>query len=201
MKKLILLFSLIVSITAYSQEFEGGVLAGLVTSQVDGDSWAGYNKSSFSAGVFVNRQLSEKMAAQMEFRYIRKGAIHDDTKAGGANYYRSRLNYIEVPFLGQYTKGNFIFEGGAAFGILINSSEEDLYGVVPANATIEFNRIELSALGGFSYQVLENMRINFRLEYSMLPIRNNFSDDIETVYYHQQYSFNNVLGFSVYYFL
>ncbi len=202
MKQTILFLILLISTTSYSQEFKGGILAGFITSQVDGDSWSGYNKSSFSAGVFVNRQLSEKMAGQIEFRYIRKGAIHDDTKDGGTNYYRSRLNYIEVPILAQYTKGNFIFEAGPALGVLINSSEEDLYGEISTlNGFSEFNRIEISAVGGFAYQVIENVRINFRFEYSMLPIRKNFSDNIVTEFYNQQYSFNNSLSFSVYYFI
>ncbi len=201
MKNYILILFLFASIVGSSQEFNGGIIAGLITSQVDGDSWSGYNKSSFSAGVFVNREITDRSAAQMELRYIRKGAIQDDTKTGGLSYYRSRLNYIELPFLGQYTKGNFIFEGGIAFGVLINSSEEDLSGIIPDDQTKEFHRIEWSALGGFSYQVLENIRINFRFQYSILPVRDNFSDDIEVVYYHQQYSYNNVLGFSVYYFL
>ena len=201
MKKLILIISLFVSISGFAQEFKGGLMAGFVTSQVDGDTWSGYNKSSFSAGAFVNRQISEKAAGQIEFRYIRKGALEDDTKDGGGTYYKSKLNYIQVPVIGQYFRGNFIFEGGPAFNVLINSAEEDLNGEIPENQTTDFNRIELSVLGGFAYQVTEKIRINFRFEYSMLPIRDNFGDDIETVFYAQQYSFNNVLSFSMYYFL
>ncbi|MCF8373359.1 MAG: PorT family protein [Bacteroidales bacterium] len=203
MKKLALIVCLLISLSATAQEFKGGIMAGFITSQVDGDSWAGYNKSGFSAGFFVNRQFNTKLAGQMELRYIRKGAIHDDTKTGGSSYYRSRLNYAEVPLMVQYFKGNFIFEGGGTFGVLINSTEEDLYGKISENELIAFNKIEIGSLIGFSYQVFEKLRINFRFQYSILPIRTNYSDNISTVndYYNQKYSFNNVLGFSVYYFL
>ena len=200
-KKLIIGLFILAPFFTLAQNFEGGVLAGFVTSQVDGDTWSGYNKSSFSAGVFVNRQFTEKSAAQLEFRYIRKGALEDDTKDGGGTYYKSKLNYIQVPLLYQHFKGNFIFEGGVAFGVLINSVEEDLSGDIPESLTKEFNRTELSALGGIGYQIFDDLRLDFRFEYSMLPVRENFGDNIQTEFYHQQYSFNNVLSFSLYYFL
>jgi hypothetical protein len=40
---------------AYSQQFEGGVLGGLTASQIDGDSYKGYNKVGIQAGAWVHR--------------------------------------------------------------------------------------------------------------------------------------------------
>ncbi len=184
-----------------AQDFKGGIMVGLVSSQVDGDSWAGYNKSSFTLGAFVNRKLNSDFGMQMEFRYVRKGALHDDTKKGGLSYYKSKLNYVEIPLKGRYYVNRFIFEGGAAIGVLINSSEEDLYGDISGLETTAFNRMEISGILGFSYTVTEDIFINFHLQYSLLPIRTNFSDNIQPLYYYQKYSFNNLIGFSLYYYI
>jgi len=192
-----IIFLLIPSVNA--QEFNGGITAGLVTSQVDGDSWAGYTKTGFTVGAFVSRKLSDKVGAGMEIRYIRKGALKDDTAKDGFTYYRSQLNYVEIPIYGRYYAGRFIFEGGPAVGVLVNSSEDDLYGEISSLETIGFNQMEISALGGFSYIVTENILISFRMQYSILPIRTNFSDNIQTQFYHQKYSFNNLMSFSMYY--
>jgi len=183
---------------SFSQEFDGGLFAGLVSSQVDGDNWSGYHKTGFSAGAFVSRKISEDLGAQIELKYIRKGSFQDDKKTG-ANYYKSKLNYIEMPFLLNYAVNKFTFEGGMAGAVLINSKEEDLYGELPIDQVIDFNKIEISGVAGFNYHAWENIFINFRFSYSLLPIRQNFSDEVVTTYYHQKYSFNNLMSFSVYY--
>ncbi len=195
------IFILFVLSGIHAQDFKGGIMGGLVSSQVDGDSWAGYNKSSFTLGAFVNRKLNNDFGAQMEIRYVRKGALQDDTKKGGLTYYKSKLNYVEIPLKGRYYVNRFIFEGGAALGVLINSSEEDLYGEISGLEGTPFNRMEISGIIGFSYTVSENIFINFHLQYSMLPIRTNFSNNIQPLYYYQKYSFNNLIGFSLYYYL
>jgi hypothetical protein len=183
----------------YSQRFRGGMMAGFVTSQVDGDSHAGYNKASFNAGLFVTRPLGEKIEGHIELRYIRKGALEDRSKDGF--YYRSKINYVEMPVTGTYKNGRFRFELGGAVGILVNSSEEDYAGELPESAVKKFNRLELSGIGGFYYEVTDHLWINFRGQYSILPIRENISDNIYALYYHQRYSFNNLMSFSVYYFM
>ena len=201
MYRILLVFSIVVlsGTISFSQEFDGGITAGLVTSQVDGDSWAGYNKSGFTFGAFVSRKLSEKIGAGMEIRYIRKGALKDDTGEDGFTYYRSRLNYIEIPLYLRYYSGRFLFEAGPSIGVLVNSSEDDLYGEIPIADTKEFNQMEISGLAGFSYVVTDNILISFRMQYSLLPIRTNLSDNIQVQFYHQKYSFNNLMSFSMYY--
>jgi len=193
----ILFLMFVVGIQA--QDFNGGFMAGFVSSQVDGDQYSGYNKSSISLGAFVNRRLDQDIGLQMEIRYTRKGALHDDTKKGGYSYYKSKLNYIEIPVFGRYHMNKFIFEGGFAMGVLVNSSEEDLYGTINSVGGTNFNTMEFSGLAGFSYTVTDNIFINFRMQYSILPIRTN--NNAVTLYYYQKYSFNNLIGFSVYYII
>jgi len=196
--KIYIIFFLSLPLFSFSQEFDGGVFAGFVSSQVDGDNWGGYNKTGFSAGAFVSRKISEDWGAQIELKYIRKGSFQDDKKTG-ENYYKSKLNYVEMPLLLNYAVNKFRFEGGVAGAVLINSKEEDLWGELPIDQTIDFNRIEICGLAGFNYHAWENIFINFRYSYSLLPIRQNFSNEVSTIYYHQKYSFNNLMSFSIYY--
>src|SRR5689334_21238513 len=82
----------------YAQNFHAGLLAGISTSQVDGDNLAGYHKVGIKGGVFVNRQLSEKFALQLEIEFLQKGSRKPvDTIEN--TFFLMRLNYIDVPLL------------------------------------------------------------------------------------------------------
>ncbi|MBT3207678.1 MAG: PorT family protein [Bacteroidetes bacterium] len=196
--KTILIILFLSSFLSIAQEFDGGVFAGLVSSQVDGDQYGGYNKAGFQVGAFVNRKLTEKWGAQLELKYIGKGSRESDKKTG-IIYYRSKLNYVEMPLLMNYSVDKFTFEGGIAGGVLINSGEEDESGELSIEYTKEFNKIEISGVAGFNYHPWDKIYLNFRFSYSLLPIRQNLSDNIPTIYYHQKYSFNNLMSFAIYY--
>ena len=45
--------------SAYSQAFSGGVSAGFVASQLDGDNLGGYHKPGVRAGGWVNTRLGD----------------------------------------------------------------------------------------------------------------------------------------------
>jgi len=195
---LILLLALLTNASA--QRFQGGILGGLLSSQVDGDMAAGYNKVGIQAGVFVRYQLYDKIAMQTEMRFIMKGALENRANVDGY-YYQSKLNYVEMPFTFMVKKGKFQFEAGPALGILISSKEEDAYGELNLGTYPPFKKIEVSAIGGFFYDVSEKFKINFRLQYSITPVRVRISDNVVTLYRYQKYAFNNLMSFGMYYFL
>ena len=58
MKKLVLLLLIFYSTTVASQNFKGGVIVGISTSQVSGDELGGYNKAGAYLGVFTQYPLS-----------------------------------------------------------------------------------------------------------------------------------------------
>ena len=64
---------------AMAQSFNAGLLAGANFSQVDGDSYFGYNQLGWTAGVFVNLPFSDYFSGQMELRYSLMGA-HSSVK-------------------------------------------------------------------------------------------------------------------------
>ena len=52
----------------FSQPFNAGLIAGATISQVDGDTYYGYNQLGWTAGAYVNLPVSEHFAAQAELR-------------------------------------------------------------------------------------------------------------------------------------
>lgn len=196
---IIALFALVQPVQA--QHFEGGILGGLLSSQVDGDMAAGYNKVGIQAGAFIQYKLYDKITLHGEMRFIMKGALENRAKTDGY-YYQSKLNYVEMPFTVLVKKGRFNFEGGVALGVLVSSSEEDAYGELNLGTYYPgFERLEVSAIGGFFYDVSENFKINFRMQYSMTPVRVRITDNVQTLYRYQKYAFNNLLSFGMYYFI
>ena len=57
-----------------AQNFGGGLILGLSTSQVGGDNLGGFNKAGLLVGAFVNIPISELLSFQMEMTYIQKGS-------------------------------------------------------------------------------------------------------------------------------
>ena len=198
MKRLfILLFFIFFSPGVFSQEFTGGILFGFVSSQLDGDRHAGYHKASINFGGYVNRNISPQLSGQMELKFIQKGSYSSGKDMNDPDYYKSQLNYIEIPVLLNYMYGKFLFEAGLSAGYLFNAKEDkDGYGLMPAEPpySTPFKKYEFCGIAGFNYQVLQRLKVNFRFEYSILPVRYNPG----SLYFNGN-QFNNVLTFSVYY--
>ncbi len=59
---LLLLFLMtLLKLTSLSQNFKGGLIAGLSASQVNGDTYGGYNKAGLIFGGYANKTISEKL--------------------------------------------------------------------------------------------------------------------------------------------
>ena len=52
-----------------AQSFDGGVLAGVVTSQINGDGYAGYHQIGWTAGVFGRIPTDGPSSWQLELKY------------------------------------------------------------------------------------------------------------------------------------
>ena len=71
---------LIVGCTGFSQQFGGGLTAGVVGSQVAGDTFSGYNKGGIFAGGFVTLGMGGRSAMQLELAYFQKGSRENPTE-------------------------------------------------------------------------------------------------------------------------
>ena len=127
----ILVFFLVIPY-AKSQQFNGGIAAGVVGSQVAGDTYSGFDKAGIYAGGWVNLPVKERSSWQMELDYIQKGSRRNpDPKSPDPTYYIMRLGYTELTFLYQFKlHSGLILEGGPAFSFLLHHFEERDYQTV-----------------------------------------------------------------------
>lgn len=166
----VILFSLSQS-DAVAQQFDGGILAGGVLSQVDGDDWVGYNKVGFLAGGFVNLELSPSSSLQMEMQYIQKGSRKPaDLDSGYYFSYLLRLHYLEIPVLYQFTfLKRFQVEVGPAVDVLLGYSEQRDEQEVPN--IYPFRSVTLAGIVGASGYITKHLKATFRFNYSLLSLR------------------------------
>lgn len=184
----ILVFSLVtISITA--QRFGGGLLAGFNASQVDGDSYAGYNKFGFALGAFTTTSFSEALSGELQIRFMQKGANKKVTE-NDLSKYTSKLNYVEVPVLLRYHQSKKLsWHAGPGFGYMFKYTVEDENGPLDDDA-ISFRGFELSAMAGIQYMLTEKLGISLTFSYSLIPIADPPKDFI---HFRQPGLYNNVI--------
>ena len=180
---------------AYSQQFEGGILGGLTASQIDGDSYSGYNKVGIQAGAWVQRLFTYTIAGQMELRYVQKGSLHTN-QPDDPTYYKAALHYIDIPIMAQYIYNEkVVFELGIGPEFLVSSKESDAYGELPDREP-HFHNITMSAIAGIGYTFWDVLTFSARFNYSIIPIRDHPSGQS---YLLNQGQYSHVLSFAVYY--
>ncbi len=205
MKRTLLILPLIslIALAGYSQQFNGGIMAGVVVSQVAGDTYEGFDKAGIFAGGFVNYQFTRRSILQMELEYFQKGSRHNpDSKNNDYREYLFRTNYIELPLLYQFViSKRFKVEGGPSAGFLVGYSEkmdgEDITGDVgynkPAPVSLQINF-------GLYVNIIEGLSVNIRTNNSLINIRSsNVTDDVYRFWTGNHGQFNDCLVLSLWY--
>lgn len=189
-------FLLFLAIASHAQtRFKAGLKAGIATSQVEGDTYGGFDKFGFDGGATLQAKVNEKWAAQFEILFVQKGSKHvGDANKGDLSFYLMELNYLEVPLLLQYKQKKFTFEIGPGVGYLISAKEFDFNGDI--YNPIPFNHTEVSANLGINYQIYKNFGITWRFTNSILPIRKYASG---ASFWYNPGQRNNVLAFTLTY--
>lgn len=199
MKKILLclLLSLgLMGIKLQAQDFGGGLMAGLVGSQVFGDPSSGYNKLGSYVGIFANRQFTVKSAAELQMYYIQKGARENPTDENGNFQYLLRINMIEIPVLYKYTiNQKLLLSGGLAYSYIIGTPyEEANYSSSLSSAT--WNQHGASFLLGIEYRLTERLTAIFKTNNSITPIREHVSGE-KRLFNRGQYSDALQIGLSI----
>lgn len=192
---IILAFSL--SFQGMSQKFNGGVMIGLVGSQVAGDLYGGFNKAGINAGGWISLPVSQKSELKMELAYVQKGSRENpDQEKERYDTYIMRLGYVELPVLYRYIYSpRFEFETGPGFNFLIHHNETFNGYVVDEHP---FKATNLCFIAGIAVNVNERLKINFRTDNSLFSIRKDrVSGDVWRFWGHGQFS--DALVLSAYY--
>ena len=199
MKKILLFSSIcLIAFLAHAQRFEGGILGGLNGSQVAGDFTHGYHKPGVLLGGYVQTDLSPVVYASMEIKYSQKGSRKNpDPKTQDQEKYIMRLGYMDVPvYLGFRTSENISFLAGLSAGYLMHSGEWDNFGkFVPEDET-PFSAFDFQALLGTRFELTDRMKLDLRLAYSFIPIRDL---PVNELWYWRDNQFNNVISTAIYY--
>ena len=199
MKQLLLFFFFIFPAFLPAQRFNGGIFAGGLVSQVDGDYYGGFSKFGFLGGGLVSLRVSPHSAFQMELEYIQKGSrINADTLTNTGTTYLFRFHYLEVPLLYQYTFAKRLsVEAGPAIDVLLGSLEES--DGIESPSIVPLRPLTLAGIIGFSGFISKHLKANFRFNYSLLSIRQT-AETYPPSYRHilfEKGQYNNVLSLSL----
>ena len=182
-------------INLQAQNFEGGGIIGVSTSQVSGDRLGGFNKAGVLVGVFANTSISSIIRLQMEMTYVQKGSNNPEMQKNEIS--DISLSYLETPIFLRYRQNkNIQIEVGLAGGVLLMSKDHDLYGVIPKEQTLPFDKYDWNILIGINYQLTRKIVLNSRLSNSIIPIREHASGSTFKL---NKGQYNSVLSFSLHY--
>lgn len=158
-----------------AQRFEGGLTAGILGSQIDGDFLGGYNKFGVTFGAWVSHDIGNNLEMIGELRYIQKGKSKPPVPEEGIYSETTRLNYIQLPLMLRYNLvTDWFIEGGLGLGYLFSYSfwesgtklNEDSYPIEDE----ELKTGELCFLIGAGYYINQNFAINLRFTNDIFPI-------------------------------
>jgi len=200
----IFLFCGFLTINIQAQDFGGGVLLGLSTSQVGGDDLGGFNKAGLLVGVFANKSISELLSFQMEMTYIQKGSNNPNMNdADHLNFLKEDISssYFEVPLLLQYHQSDKLkIEGGVLTAYLIDGYYNNLDEKM-SNVINPFISYDIGLLLGIDYKYSKNISLNTRISNSIFPIGAEDYENQPTYTYSRKGKYNSVLSFSLHYSL
>jgi hypothetical protein len=183
-----------------AQDFGGGVILGLSTSQVGGDDLAGFHKAGLLVGVFANKSITELLSFQMEMTYIQKGSNNpnmNNPEHPNDSKQDISLSYIEVPLLLQYHQSDKLkIEGGVLTAYLVDGHYNDFNGKMP-NEPNPFIDYDIGLLLGIDYKYSENISLNTRIGNSILPIGSEDYENLDLDFKKGKY--NSVLSFALHY--
>ena len=170
------ILSLLLSVSGFSQGFEGGAMGGLLGSQVAGDPSSGYNKLGAYFGILAKRQFTLKSGAQLEMYYIQKGAKENPTEENGHFSYLLRINNIEIPLLYLFTINEHLqMSVGVAYTYLLGEPHEEANGSTSGISNAGFNKHSATFVLGIEYYINNHLAVSFRTNNSITPIRPHVS--------------------------
>lgn len=191
---------------ATAQPFNAGLIAGATFSQVDGDSYYGFNQLGWTAGAYVNLPVSEHFALQTELRYSLMGAHSSVKEVTEYNYnqYNLRLHYVEIPVMLRYDFGHFTvygksldfitLEAGVSLDLRMKATE-DVNGDFEVT-TSRWNFFSMTGNAGIHFALTKHLGLGARFMYSVVPCRfTGYPGWFTNQYYNKVIQFNLTYNF------
>lgn len=155
-------------------------VVGITFSQIEGDELKGFEKIGFTAGVGaqVNLDRDRLFAASIEATFSQRGAQHR-----GADPYYLRgltLNYVDIPLMIHFTDpiGGLTIGAGLGYSRLVQQPHgemgyKDTY-FIPDTSDMSFLRNDLSIIGDIRFTLWRGLKLNFRYQYSLIPVKKSW---------------------------
>lgn len=169
LKAFALVLLLLTEMNGYSQVGGGLSVAG-VASQIDGDTWGGYNKLGISFGGFAFYDFTDKLSLQVEILFGHRGSREVVTA-----FSQIALNMIDVPILARYkligdAASGLSVEAGLAPVIMLDAKSG--IGALKRDQTANYKRLSVEAHAGLSWAFNENIGMFARWSYSVSNLNN-----------------------------
>jgi len=195
MRKILLISLVLISVNLFSQNFKGGIIVGISTSQVSGDNLGGYHKAGLCIGVFTLLPISDIANLKMEMNFIQKGS--NNPKMLKNEIPDISTSYLEVPISVNYYQNEMTaLEIGAQVAFLLISTDNDIYGSVSSELINPFNKLDVGVFIGMNYHITDKIILNSRMSNSIIPIRPHLSN---ITYYFNRGQYNSLLSFTIHY--
>ena len=192
----------LLSINSQAQNFGGGLITGVSTSQVAGDMLGGFNKIGFLFGGYTNLSVKENMSLKYEITYIEKGSRNPNMfKSNHPNYEKIEisLSYIEMPLtINLQQKENLGIELGIMTAFIISTSWNSAEQKKQEVPNPQYKKYDFGVCAGINYYLTDNIILNTRISNSILPIRPHASEATKGW---NKGQYNTVLSFTINYIL
>lgn len=167
------------------QRFLAGVIAGVNTSQIDGDYYSGYDKPGFFIGAQGAARLTRDIDLVVELLYNQKGSFGNYKPGAFAVQKRPHeleLHYAEVPFLIRFNRDQELFriELGFSYARLIQTNITEQTLLLDYNYTDisdQFNTNEFNLIAGLGFNLFKNFSVGSR--FNVAATKMYFNDEFE----------------------
>jgi len=182
----------LVSTSVSAQLFYGSVIAGANLTQVDGDELAGYKKIGANVGASVMIPLNKKQSwfTTVELLYTQKGSrqrnfapemsepnkdfINESFKRDMKIKYKLDLDYVEIPVVFHFEdlSTGWAFGAGLSWARLVSVKEmENGYRLITDLNSETYSKNDWCALADVKVRLYKGLKLNFRFQYSFVPLR------------------------------
>lgn len=150
-----------------SQSFNGGILGGFTTSQVDGDEHNGFHRIGAYGGMFVQTHI-HCFAPEFQLTFSQKGAASADKS------FKTTIGYVDAKFLVNVFLHDFIAFVPSPLslnvGTLVSAKAYENIRISDIKSTSsDFHRIDWQANAGVAYNLSDRLQLSADVSYSILP--------------------------------
>lgn len=185
---IIIIFIGLSNLKSYSQRIMGEAILGLNMSKVEGDlinnGSLKFQKPGLNLGVGAILPINDMFSINIQTLFSQKGAYkkygtHPDS---AQPYYRTRLDYAEIPLLFHYHDKNGLSLGtGISYSRLVRA-QWTVNGREISNSISDglFTRDNFDWIADFKVRIWKNLHANARYQYSLNSIWSGNEEDLLT---------------------